>query len=183
MEDFDRKLGETDGYLELMLSQMAKLKECSDAAVTEEARTRCERVLAGATEMAESVKHAIVLLQIAKNTAAPPEGGDGGVKVFRASSAEVHQRKIRRSLSPDATENPASSPISQNEVGTTHISSLTKSCKIVLGEQSILVDTLIDNKKNLRRWYGKVCCILSPLRGIGFVVDFLRYASETSETE
>jgi len=86
VEEFDRKLGETDGYLELLLGQMSKLKERSESSGCEEVKQRCERVLAGAAEMAESVKHAIVLLQIAKNAAAPAEAGTDVVKVFQSTS-------------------------------------------------------------------------------------------------
>ncbi len=73
IEDFDKKLNETDAYLSLLVAQTAQLKTKLESAATEEAKARYEKVLREAQEMAESVKHAIVVLQIAKNTAAPQE--------------------------------------------------------------------------------------------------------------
>ena len=56
--------------------QVARLEAKSAAAeATEEARRKYASVLIRANEMVESIKQAIVLLQIAKNAAAPDEPG------------------------------------------------------------------------------------------------------------
>ncbi len=93
IEDFDRKLGETDGYLELLLAQVASLKVKAESPdQSEEARARYERVLVGAQEMAESVKHAIVLLQIAKNAAVPET--PNAVKDLSHVQKQQQQQKV-----------------------------------------------------------------------------------------
>ena len=81
MEEFDKKLAETDSYLDMMLSQLTSV---DSAAVVQKA-----------ADMAESVKHAIVLLQIAKNATIPQQ--QEKVKEFRsAASADVSQNNDQR---------------------------------------------------------------------------------------
>ena len=64
--------------------QVARLEAKSAAAETaEEARRKYASVLIRANEMVESIKQAIVLLQIAKNAAAPDE--PGAVKEFNGA--------------------------------------------------------------------------------------------------
>ena len=64
--------------------QVARLEAKSAAAETaEEARRQYASVLIRANEMVESIKQAIVLLQIAKNAAAPDE--PGAVKEFNGA--------------------------------------------------------------------------------------------------
>ena len=64
--------------------QVARLEAKSAAADTaEEARRQYASVLIRANEMVESIKQAIVLLQIAKNAAAPDE--PGAVKEFNGA--------------------------------------------------------------------------------------------------
>ena len=63
---------------------MARLEAKSAAAETaEEARRKYASVLIRANEMVESIKQAIVLLQIAKNAAAPDE--PGAIKEFNGA--------------------------------------------------------------------------------------------------
>ncbi len=89
IEDFDKKLGETDSYLELLLSQVSFLRTKCNEATSEDARSKYEKILKGAHDMSESIKHAIVLLQIAKNAALPSDTNSGPVKNFttRTTSA------------------------------------------------------------------------------------------------
>ena len=64
--------------------QVARLEAKSAAAETaEEARRKYASVLIRANEMVESIKQAIVLLQIAKNAAAPDE--PGAIKEFNGA--------------------------------------------------------------------------------------------------
>ena len=82
MEDFERKLTETDCYLQLLIDQNESLVsqlEAREEGQAEECRVVVDRV----TDMVETVKHAIVLLQIAKN-ASCPEDGEGVAAVHRS---------------------------------------------------------------------------------------------------
>eukprot|EP00096_Caligus_rogercresseyi_P004302 TRINITY_DN18515_c0_g1_i1.p1 TRINITY_DN18515_c0_g1~~TRINITY_DN18515_c0_g1_i1.p1 ORF type:complete len:730 (-),score=209.52 TRINITY_DN18515_c0_g1_i1:163-2292(-) len=86
--DFENKLAETDRYLQLMLDRMDILKgkeENVDGAKEDggedadhegeegDESTGDESLLKKADTMAESIKHAIVLLQITKNAMLPPQ--------------------------------------------------------------------------------------------------------------
>ena len=98
IEDFDKKLAETDSYLQLLLNQVSGLKAkidvngadansstdrsenngdfCAAGDNIEDAarnlrKSRYEDIANKAVGMTESIKHAIVLLQIAKNATIP----------------------------------------------------------------------------------------------------------------
>lgn len=91
IQEFDKKLTETDSYLELLLGQVAQIQKKADEAETADARSKYQGVLAQAKDVTESIKHAIVLLQIAKN-AALPEANTGQVKDFtNSASMDPHQ--------------------------------------------------------------------------------------------
>ncbi|KAF2360932.1 Pleckstrin domain [Trinorchestia longiramus] len=72
MADFDKKLTESDGYLQLLIDQARQLEHQQPS--DEEDTRRCLLVLGRLNTLLETVKHAIVLLQIAKNTAFPANG-------------------------------------------------------------------------------------------------------------
>lgn len=74
MEDFDKKLVETDAYLQLLIDQNSSLRTKLEACVDEEGRCQFSELSEKVTDMIETVKHAIVLLQIAKNASCPVEG-------------------------------------------------------------------------------------------------------------
>ena len=63
MEDFDKKLTETDCYLQMLIDQNTELQSKVEAGGEEVYSPLVDKV----NDMVESVKHAIVLLQIAKN--------------------------------------------------------------------------------------------------------------------
>ncbi|XP_043282619.1 oxysterol-binding protein-related protein 9 [Venturia canescens] len=75
-QDFDRKVAEADVYLQLLIDQIKiideKRKNTPDE--DEETRGRYTAVLDQANAVLNSVKHTIVQLQIAKNTAIPVNG-------------------------------------------------------------------------------------------------------------
>ena len=84
MEDFERKLTETDCYLQMLIDQNQTLVEQLESEkAPEEGGEECKVVVERVNDMVETVKHAIVLLQIAKN-ASCPEDGEGMVTVQRA---------------------------------------------------------------------------------------------------
>ena len=70
--DFDKKLAETDSYLQMLLNQIAALKvKIDDPETSAEAKATYEEIAEKAVQMTESIKHGIVLLQIAKNASLP----------------------------------------------------------------------------------------------------------------
>jgi len=109
MEDFDKKLAETDCYLQLLISQNNAIEEEIEKEGGEAYKPLVERV----NDMVETVKHAIVLLQIAKNASCPPaddsqlaqihenvrgrEGADEGVEEATENRMETDSRSSHSS--------------------------------------------------------------------------------------
>ncbi|XP_019598343.1 oxysterol-binding protein-related protein 9 isoform X4 [Rhinolophus sinicus] len=71
VQDFDKKLTEADAYLQILIEQLKlfddKLQNCKD----DEQRKKVETLKEATNSMVESIKHCIVLLQIAKSTINP----------------------------------------------------------------------------------------------------------------
>jgi len=144
MADFDKKLAETDSYLQLLINQVAGLKSKMDTKEegeigTENAtapgadsppsatsnnevngggsgggggRTKYDDIASKAVGMTESIKHAIVLLQIAKNAAVPPSDSVGVVKTFRTSSSDTGTtQSLRSSEGKDTSSSVTDSPL------------------------------------------------------------------------
>nr|XP_053655806.1 oxysterol-binding protein-related protein 9-like isoform X1 [Cherax quadricarinatus] len=74
MADFDKKLIESDVYLQLLIEQTSVLEKHMLSTDDEADRQRCQDVITNVNTVLESIKHSIVLLQIAKNTAFPVNG-------------------------------------------------------------------------------------------------------------
>ncbi|XP_030227646.1 oxysterol-binding protein-related protein 9 isoform X3 [Gadus morhua] len=74
VQDFDKKLAEADAYLQILIDQLKlfdeKIKECKE----DESRRKIESLKETTCSMVESIKHCIVLLQIAKSTINPVDG-------------------------------------------------------------------------------------------------------------
>uniref|UniRef100_A0A672L046 Oxysterol-binding protein n=1 Tax=Sinocyclocheilus grahami TaxID=75366 RepID=A0A672L046_SINGR len=72
VQEFDKKLAEADAYLQILIDQLKlfdeKIKDCKE---DESRRVRHDLFL---FSMVESIKHCIVLLQIAKSTINPVDG-------------------------------------------------------------------------------------------------------------
>ncbi|KAK9498170.1 hypothetical protein O3M35_004046 [Rhynocoris fuscipes] len=73
IQDFDKKLAEADAYLQILIDQIKTLETRMSSFDVEE-RQRGEVICNHANGMLEQMKHTIVLLQIAKNTAHPVNG-------------------------------------------------------------------------------------------------------------
>ncbi|PWA20833.1 hypothetical protein CCH79_00007159 [Gambusia affinis] len=77
VQDFDKKLAEADAYLQILIDQLKlfdeKIKDCKE---DESRRVSTSSALSqtSAPSMVESIKHCIVLLQIAKSTINPVDG-------------------------------------------------------------------------------------------------------------
>ncbi|XP_035638109.1 oxysterol-binding protein-related protein 9 isoform X1 [Oncorhynchus keta] len=67
VQDFERKLAEADAYLQILIDQLKlfdeKIKDCKE----DESRRKIENLKETTYSMVESIKHCIVLLQIAKD--------------------------------------------------------------------------------------------------------------------
>uniref|UniRef100_A0A8C1NTD9 Oxysterol-binding protein n=1 Tax=Cyprinus carpio TaxID=7962 RepID=A0A8C1NTD9_CYPCA len=67
VQDFDKKLAEADAYLQILIDQLKlfdeKIKDCKE----DESRRKIENLKDTTCSMVESIKHCIVLLQIAKS--------------------------------------------------------------------------------------------------------------------
>ncbi|XP_076260251.1 oxysterol-binding protein-related protein 9 isoform X2 [Rhynchophorus ferrugineus] len=74
LKDFDNKVSEADAYLQLMIEQTSKLEERMGTLTDSQEKATCELILKNANVMLDNIKHSIVLLQIAKNTAHPING-------------------------------------------------------------------------------------------------------------
>ncbi|XP_012277175.1 oxysterol-binding protein-related protein 9 isoform X2 [Orussus abietinus] len=104
-QDFDRKVAEADVYLQLLIDQI-KVIECKQNATTEgdnEKQQRYTTILTQANAMLNSVKHTIVQLQIAKNTAIPVNG------IYKGPTEPVH-------VSPVITHSDESDPAVQTGI-------------------------------------------------------------------
>ncbi|CAI6348338.1 unnamed protein product [Macrosiphum euphorbiae] len=73
LESFDKKLGEADAYLQLLIEQTKNL-EVKMNSMCEEDKAHCECIISETNKLMDQVKHSIVMLQIAKNTAFPVNG-------------------------------------------------------------------------------------------------------------
>ncbi|XP_022089201.1 oxysterol-binding protein-related protein 9-like isoform X2 [Acanthaster planci] len=74
VQDFDRKLAESDAYLQILIDQVTAFEERIEKLDDEAERQKYEQLRTQAKAMIESVKQAIVLLQLAKNTVNPVNG-------------------------------------------------------------------------------------------------------------
>ncbi|XP_020354728.1 oxysterol-binding protein-related protein 9 isoform X1 [Oncorhynchus kisutch] len=67
VQDFEKKLAEADAYLQILIDQLKlfdeKIKDCKE----DESRRKIEHLKETTCSMVESIKHCIVLLQIAKD--------------------------------------------------------------------------------------------------------------------
>ena len=84
MEDFDKKLGETDCYLQMLISHNSEL----ELQVNSEGGDVYQPLVEKVNDMVETVKHAIVLLQIAKNASCPEGQDDSTDDIARVHGAE-----------------------------------------------------------------------------------------------
>ncbi|XP_074604692.1 oxysterol-binding protein-related protein 9 isoform X2 [Brevipalpus obovatus] len=74
LQDYERKISETDTYLNLVINQTKLLDRQIEAASSENDKKKLVDLKADLLTFLDSVKHAIVLLQIAKNSLNPLDG-------------------------------------------------------------------------------------------------------------
>lgn len=77
VQDFDKKLAEADAYLQILIDQLKlfdeKIKDCKE----DESRRKIENLKEATCSMVESIKHCIVLLQIAKDQSNEQQHANG----------------------------------------------------------------------------------------------------------
>ncbi|XP_029284912.1 oxysterol-binding protein-related protein 9 isoform X3 [Cottoperca gobio] len=77
VQDFDKKLSEADAYLQILIDQLKlfdeKIKDCKE----DESRRKIESLKETTCSMVESIKHCIVLLQIAKDQSNEQQHANG----------------------------------------------------------------------------------------------------------
>lgn len=77
VQDFDKKLAEADAYLQILIDQLKlfdeKIKDCKE----DESRRKIEILKETTCSMVESIKHCIVLLQIAKDQSNEQQHANG----------------------------------------------------------------------------------------------------------
>ncbi|XP_056319849.1 oxysterol-binding protein-related protein 9 isoform X3 [Danio aesculapii] len=77
VQDFDKKLAEADAYLQILIDQLKlfdeKIKDCKE----DESRRKIENLKDTTCNMVESIKHCIVLLQIAKDQSNEQQHANG----------------------------------------------------------------------------------------------------------
>ncbi|XP_078573823.1 oxysterol-binding protein-related protein 9-like isoform X10 [Branchiostoma floridae x Branchiostoma japonicum] len=66
--DFDTKLMEADAYLQILIKQTKALEARTDACEDEEEKKRLQSLVDVSNAMLESIKHSIVLMQVAKDS-------------------------------------------------------------------------------------------------------------------
>lgn len=66
LSEYERKLTETDAYLQLIIEQLKTVDAQIEATKSEHDRERLVDIKAKTLTLLDSIKHAIVLLQIAK---------------------------------------------------------------------------------------------------------------------
>uniref|UniRef100_A0A8C8R906 Oxysterol-binding protein n=1 Tax=Pelusios castaneus TaxID=367368 RepID=A0A8C8R906_9SAUR len=71
VQDFDKKLTEADAYLQILIDQLKLFDEKLQHCIDDEQRKKVENLKETTNSMVESIKHCIVLLQIAKSTINP----------------------------------------------------------------------------------------------------------------
>jgi hypothetical protein len=140
MEDFDKKLAETDSYLQLLLNQVSGLKSKIDLNNTNATlptdsldnngdvyasgdngehakkmrKSRYEDIANKAVGMTESIKHAIVLLQIAKNASSPQT--DHEIKTFKSGQSPDLLNKIGTSDERNYQSHSAASSVDRTDI-------------------------------------------------------------------
>ncbi|XP_063225170.1 oxysterol-binding protein-related protein 9 isoform X2 [Bacillus rossius redtenbacheri] len=107
IQEFDKKIAEADTYLQVIIDQVQALESRVDKQADPAERHSLQTIVNRANDMLDSIKHTIVLLQIAKNTAHPVNG------VYRPPPETPTSGG--RLLTPKSPSSP-SSPLSPGEL-------------------------------------------------------------------
>ncbi|CAI5639572.1 unnamed protein product [Oreochromis niloticus] len=113
VQDFDKKLAEADAYLQILIDQLKlfdeKIKDCKE----DESRRKIEHLKETTCSMVESIKHCIVLLQIAKDQSNEQQHANGllstinpvdGIYQPPLDTPAVNTMPTQTTLPPDASQ-------------------------------------------------------------------------------
>uniref|UniRef100_A0A336LKT5 Oxysterol-binding protein n=1 Tax=Culicoides sonorensis TaxID=179676 RepID=A0A336LKT5_CULSO len=98
---FDKKVSEADAYLQLMIEQVSKVETKIEAIEDESKKEAVKNISTLGNQMLENIKHSIVLLQIAKNTAHPINGIYQGPKKLDSVESLVPETSYSSSEEDD----------------------------------------------------------------------------------
>ncbi|XP_033111662.1 oxysterol-binding protein-related protein 9-like isoform X2 [Anneissia japonica] len=115
INDFEKKLAEADAYLQLLINQTESLEAKMSRVTTEVDRPEQDQVLATAKGMIESIKQAIVLLQVAKTSLYPINGiiqgdreGESGTSAEQGSMPRPTNLVVTTNHNESTTKPPVS---------------------------------------------------------------------------
>ncbi|CAD7077365.1 unnamed protein product [Hermetia illucens] len=104
LELLDRRVSEADAYLQLMIEQTSKVENKILEMEDPDERAKCKPIQDNANSMLDHIKHSIVLLQIAKNTAHPING------FYQGPSIKSSDNKADKSADEDDEDEVLTSP-------------------------------------------------------------------------
>ncbi|XP_026507529.1 oxysterol-binding protein-related protein 9 isoform X1 [Terrapene carolina triunguis] len=87
VQDFDKKLTEADAYLQILIDQLKLFDEKLQHCIDDEQRKKIENLKETTNSMVESIKHCIVLLQIAKDQSNEEKHADGLISTINPVDA------------------------------------------------------------------------------------------------
>ncbi|KAM8930267.1 oxysterol-binding protein-related protein 9 isoform 3-T3 [Pelodytes ibericus] len=94
VQDFDKKLAESDAYLQILIDQIKlfddKIQNCKD----DDQRKKIENLKDTTCSMVESIKHCIVLLQIAKDQTNEDKHADGLISTINPVDSIYQPRPL-----------------------------------------------------------------------------------------
>jgi hypothetical protein len=91
VQEFERKLIETDSYLQILIDQVKGLDQRIEQTTNEQERIQLNDIRTKTLVLLESVKHTIVLLQIAKVSTGMRERSDE-MRIGNERKGESNQR-------------------------------------------------------------------------------------------
>ncbi|XP_015792851.1 oxysterol-binding protein-related protein 9 isoform X1 [Tetranychus urticae] len=115
IRDYERKIAETDTYLNLLINQSKHLDNQIDSATDEGDKQKLVDIKASLLSLLDSVKHTIILLQIAKNTLNPINGVlnermNTNSEGTQQSTKDANKAETRSSLSDSDCQNDPNDP-------------------------------------------------------------------------
>uniref|UniRef100_A0A8C4YBT8 Oxysterol-binding protein n=2 Tax=Gopherus evgoodei TaxID=1825980 RepID=A0A8C4YBT8_9SAUR len=87
VQDFDKKLTEADAYLQILIDQLKLFDEKLQHCIDDEQRKKIDNLKETTNSMVESIKHCIVLLQIAKDQSNEEKHADGLISTINPVDA------------------------------------------------------------------------------------------------
>ncbi|KAJ1530369.1 hypothetical protein ONE63_005278 [Megalurothrips usitatus] len=125
VQDFDKKLVEADAYLQILIDQVEALDDRIDKMQDPSDKSHGLHIRDHANDLLENVKHSIVLLQIAKNTAHPVNG------IFQPSTSSYplddSSPTSKTDIGPDMTSLTSTAVHTGIEMGSECVASISSS--------------------------------------------------------